>query len=68
MENLLLRITVNPEANHGKPSIRNTRYTIESTLKYIAGGDNIEDLLRDFSDLDRSDILVCIAYEMDGVK
>ena len=29
MENLLSRIILNPEINHGKPGIRNTRYMVE---------------------------------------
>ncbi len=59
---LLQRITVNPEVCHGKPVIRNTRMTVESILEYIAGGDSIEDLLKEFTYLEREDILASVAY------
>ena len=68
MENLLSRIAINPEVNHGKPGIRNTRYMVESILEYLAGGDTIEDVLNEFSDLERSDILACIAYASASMK
>jgi len=62
MENLLTRITLNPEVCHGKPTIRNTRYMVESILEYLAGGDSVEDILEEFQDLQREDILACLAY------
>ncbi|MCA4895329.1 MAG: DUF433 domain-containing protein [Cytophagales bacterium] len=60
--NLLSRITLNPAVCHGKPTIRNTRYMVESILEYLAGGDTISDLIKSFPDLNESDILACIAY------
>ena len=59
---LLDRITVNPDICHGKPTIRNTRMMVESVLEYLAGGDTIEDLLAEFPDLEKEDILACIAF------
>jgi uncharacterized protein (DUF433 family) len=53
------RITVDPEICHGKPCIRGLRYPVETILKYLAGGDTIEDLLKEFPDLEREDILAC---------
>jgi len=68
MENQLLRITINPSVCHGKPVIRNTRYTVESILEYLAGGDEMEDILNEFKDLVREDILACIAYATASMK
>ncbi|MGV8093686.1 MAG: DUF433 domain-containing protein [Mangrovibacterium sp.] len=68
MNSLLSRITLNPEVAHGKPTIRNTRYTVESMLEYLAGGDTVENLLEEFQDLDREDILACIAYASASMK
>lgn len=68
MESLLARITINPEIGHGKPSIRNTRYTVDAMLEYLAGGDTIEDILSEFPDLQREDILACIAYAAAAMK
>jgi uncharacterized protein (DUF433 family) len=58
-ENLLSRITVDPEICHGKPCIRGLRYPVETILEYLSGGDTIEDLLKEFPNLEREDILAC---------
>jgi uncharacterized protein (DUF433 family) len=60
--NLLKRITVNPEICHGKPTVRNTRYMVESIIEYLAGGDSIEDILEEFPELEKEDILACLAF------
>ncbi|MBM3839033.1 MAG: DUF433 domain-containing protein [Verrucomicrobia bacterium] len=44
-DNLLWRITVDPDICHGKPCIRGLRYPVESLLEYLAGGDSVDDLL-----------------------
>ena len=61
---LLNRITVNPNIAHGKPTIRNKRYTVEGMLEYMAGGDSIEDLLKEFSDLEKEDFQACLQYAL----
>ncbi len=61
-ENLLSRITVDPEICHGKPCMRGLRYPVEAILEYLAGGDSIEDLLAEFPDLEREDILACLEF------
>ncbi|GAA0554555.1 DUF433 domain-containing protein [Chitinophaga japonensis] len=53
---------------NGKPTIKNTRYTVESILEYLAGGDTVEDILSEFTDLQREDILACIAYATISMK
>ena len=68
METLLSRITINQTIGHGKPTIRNTRYMVESILEYLAGGDTVEDILEEFVDLDREDVLACIAYASASMK
>jgi uncharacterized protein (DUF433 family) len=69
MNKLLLdRITLNPEICHGKPTLKNTRYMVESILEYLAGGDDIETILKEFDDLQREDILACIAYANEVMK
>jgi uncharacterized protein (DUF433 family) len=68
METLLSRITINQTISHGKPTIRNTRYMVESILEYLAAGDTIDDILEEFADLNREDILACIAYASASMK
>ncbi len=59
---LLSRITIDPDVCHGKPCIRGLRYPVEAMLEYLAGGDSIDDLLVDFPDLEREDLLACQAF------
>ncbi len=62
------RITINPEVAHGKPTIRNKRYTVEGLLEYLAGGDTIEDLLVEFPDLEKEDLQACLQYALLHMK
>ena len=62
MSSLLSRITISPEICHGKPVIRGLRYPVESMLEYLAAGDSIEDLLKEFPDLERDDLLACLEF------
>lgn len=68
MENIIERITLNPEICHGKPVIRNTRYTVESMIEYLAGGDSIDDILTEFPDLQREDLLACLAFAAQSMR
>ncbi|MBX3331511.1 MAG: DUF433 domain-containing protein [Nitrospira sp.] len=61
-DNLLSRITVDPEVCHGKPCIRGLRYPVESILEYLAGGDSVEQVLAEFPDLEGDDILACLEF------
>ena len=67
-ENLLKRITIDAEVCHGKPTIRGMRYPVDSILEYLAAGDSIEDILTEFTDLQREDILACFAYASASMK
>jgi uncharacterized protein (DUF433 family) len=62
------RITINPLVCHGKPTIRNKRYTVESMLEYLSAGDTIDELLLEFSDLEREDLLACLQYATKVLK
>ena len=62
MASLLSRITIDPEICHGKPVIRGLRYPVESMLEYLAAGDSIDDLLAEFPDLERDDLLACFEF------
>jgi uncharacterized protein (DUF433 family) len=68
MNPLLQRITLHPDICHGKPVIRGLRYPVESMLEYLAAGDSIEDLLKQFADLERDDLLACLAYAAEVLK
>ena len=62
MDSLLSRITIDPEICHGKPVIRGLRYPVESILEYLAAGDSFEDVLREFPDLEREDLVASLEF------
>jgi uncharacterized protein (DUF433 family) len=68
MQSLLSRITINPEICHGQPVIRGLRYPVGSILEYLAGGDTFEDLLAEFPDLQREDLLACLEFAACSLK
>jgi uncharacterized protein (DUF433 family) len=56
------RITINPDICHGKPSIRGLRYPVENMLELLASGMSIEDILNDYEDLEKEDLLACLEF------
>ena len=68
MSSLLDRITMDPAICHGKPVIRGLRYPVESMLEYLAAGDTIEDILAEFPDLERDDVLACLQFATNALK
>lgn len=61
-EQLLTRITLNPLICHGKPCIRNLRYPVDVLLELLSGGMTIEEVLADYEDLERDDLLAVLAF------
>ena len=55
-------ITINPDICHGKPCIRGLRYPVESVLEWLASGMTVDDILSDYEDLNREDILAVLSY------
>lgn len=62
MENLLHRITLNPDVCHGKPTIRNKRYTVDLILDLLTSGMTVQEILADYPALQKEDISACLAY------
>lgn len=62
MENLLTRITLNPEVCRGRPTIRNMRFTVAQLLELLAGGMSSSEVLNDYPFLEEKDIRACLAY------
>jgi uncharacterized protein (DUF433 family) len=56
------RITVDPAICHGKPCIRGMRYPVENVLEWLAAGMTIDEILEDYQDLEREDILAALAF------
>ncbi len=62
MDKLLARITIDPEICHGKPCVRGLRYPVEMLLDLLSAGMSTDDILNDFSDLERDDLLAALAF------
>ena len=60
--NLNERITINPEICHGKPTIRGLRYTVETILELLSSEMAIDEILADYEDLEREDVLAALDY------
>ncbi len=60
--NLQDRITMNPEVMVGKPVIRGTRIPVALVLKMLGQGITVEEILREYSRLEKIDIEAAIAY------
>ena len=61
-ENLLTRITINPDICHGKPVIRNLRYPVENMLELMASGMTQQEILDDYEDLEQEDLWACLLF------
>jgi uncharacterized protein (DUF433 family) len=56
------RITINSEICHGTPCIRGLRYPVSLLLELLSAGMTTEELLADYEDLERDDILAALAF------
>ncbi len=59
---LLDLITIDPAICHGKPCIRELRYPVETILELLSAGMSTEDILADYEDLEREDVLAALEY------
>lgn len=62
MSDLLSRITIDPNICHGAPCIRGLRYPVESMLDLLSSGMSVDEILADYEDLEREDLLATFAY------
>lgn len=56
------RITIDPTICHGSPCIRGLRYPVDVILELLSAGMTIENILADYPDLEREDILAVLAF------
>ncbi|MDZ4713006.1 MAG: DUF433 domain-containing protein [bacterium] len=57
-EELLKRITINPDTMVGKPTIRGMRITVEQILNSLAADISVKDLIEDYPELEINDVKV----------
>jgi len=58
----LNRITTDPAVVHGKPAVRGTRITVQVILELLAAGETFDEVLAEYDELDRDDILAALEY------
>ena len=58
----LSRITSDPAVCHGRPTVRGLRYPVESLLELLSAGMTIDEILDDYPDLEREDILAALEF------
>ena len=56
------RITIDPDVCGGRPCIRGLRIRVSDILDLLAAGASNEEVLSDYPDLEREDILAAIEY------
>ncbi len=59
---LLSRISIDPDVCFGKPCIRGHRIWVSLVLDLLASGLSVDEVLDEYPDLTREDVLACIAY------
>jgi uncharacterized protein (DUF433 family) len=62
LNNLLDRITYNPQQCGGRPCIRGMRIRVTDILEMLASGVSEVQILADFPDLERDDIRACLHF------
>jgi uncharacterized protein (DUF433 family) len=62
LDTLLSRITIDPTICHGKPCIRGLRYPVETMLELLGSGMTTDEILADYEDLERDDLLAVLSY------
>ncbi|MFV1968093.1 MAG: DUF433 domain-containing protein [Pirellulaceae bacterium] len=61
-EELLGRISIDPNVCFGKPCIRGHRIWVSLVLDLLASGWSFEQVLNNYPGIEDADILACIAY------
>lgn len=58
----LERITSDPEICHGQPVVRGLRYPVSMLLDLLSSAMTFEEILEDYEDLERDDLLAALEY------
>lgn len=62
------RITYNPKIFGGKPIIKGTRISVEFILELLASGMTPEEIVEEYSQLTKNDILAVLDYAAKTIK
>ena len=56
------RITMDPEKCFGKPCVRGLRMPVASILAYLSGGMSIDEMLKEWPELEREDVYQALGF------
>ncbi len=62
MQELIKRITIDPEVCHGKPTVRGSRLMVATVLELMASDMTVDEILVDYPALEVADIKACLQY------
>lgn len=65
MKNFKDIIKINPHKHFGRPYVRGTRISVYDVLSWLSQGMTQEQIMEDFPELTKEDILACLAYAAD---
>lgn len=55
-------IVSTPDVLRGKPRIKGTRIPVSLILGYLAAGNTLEEIIKEFQDLTKEQIAACLDY------
>jgi uncharacterized protein (DUF433 family) len=61
-QELLSRISIDPNVCFGKPCIKGHRVWVSLILDFLASGWTVQDILNNYPGLEEADVRACIAY------
>jgi len=61
-DELLARISIDPNICSGKPCVKGHRVWVSLVLDYLASGWTAEQVIENYPGLTKEDVLACIAY------
>lgn len=58
-------IEIDPQVRFGKPCIKGTRISVYDVLSWLSSGMSVDEILSDFPQLTKDQILACLGYSAD---
>jgi uncharacterized protein (DUF433 family) len=61
-------VTLEPGKRGGRPCVRGLRITVQDVLGWLASGMSAEEIVMDYPELTKEDVMACLAYAADREK
>ena len=61
-------LEINPDVRFGKPVVKGTRISVYDVLSWLAADMSMEEIMEDFPQLKRVDILACLVFSADKIR